>query len=76
MKQHPDGQPRGAITVQRRDDNDRQTDQDLESDWIDGVTPLRTKRKERKGSHKDRKDVTDNSYFFRVPLRNPLRPLR
>jgi hypothetical protein len=39
MKQHPDGQPRGAITVQRRDDNDRQADQEFEGDWIDGVTP-------------------------------------
>jgi len=38
MKQHPDGQPRRAITVQRRDDDDRQTDQDFEGDGIDGGT--------------------------------------
>jgi hypothetical protein len=76
MKQHPDRQPRRAVTVQRGDDDDRQTDQDFEGDGIDGVTPLRTKRKERKGSRKERKDATDNSYVLCVPLRNPLRPLR
>src|SRR5205809_8006428 len=36
MKQHPDRQPRGAVTVQRRDHDDAGTDQDFESDWIDG----------------------------------------
>lgn len=39
MKQHPDRQPRRAVTVQRRNDDDRQTDQNFESDRIDGVTP-------------------------------------
>jgi hypothetical protein len=39
MKQHPDRQPRRTIAVQRRDDDDCQTDQSFESDWIDGVTP-------------------------------------
>ena len=39
MKQHPDRQPRRAITVQGGDDDDRDTDQKFESDWIDGVTP-------------------------------------
>jgi len=27
--------------MHRGDDDDRQTDQDFESDWIDGVTPLK-----------------------------------
>jgi hypothetical protein len=36
MKQHPDRQPRRAITVQGRDDDDARADQDFESDWIDG----------------------------------------
>ena len=39
MKQHPDRQPRRAVTVQGGDDDDRDTDQKFEGDWIDGVTP-------------------------------------
>jgi hypothetical protein len=35
MKEHPDRQPGGAITVHRRDDDDGDTDQDFEGDWID-----------------------------------------
>jgi len=37
MKQHPNRQPGRAITMGRRDHDDRQTDQDFESNWIDGV---------------------------------------
>jgi hypothetical protein len=40
MKQHPDRQPGRTITVQGGDDDDRRTDQNFESDWIDGVTPI------------------------------------
>jgi hypothetical protein len=76
MKQHPDRQPRRAIAMQCGNEDDRQTDQEFEGDGIDGVTPLKTKRKGRKGSRKERKDATNNSYIFCVPLRNPLRPLR
>ena len=36
MKQHPDRQPRRAVTMRRRDDDNRETDQDFESDGIDG----------------------------------------
>jgi hypothetical protein len=35
MKEHPNRQPGGAITVHRRDDDDGGTDQDFESYWID-----------------------------------------
>ena len=36
MKQHPDRQPRRAVTVQRRNDDDAETNQDFEGEWIDG----------------------------------------
>jgi hypothetical protein len=35
MKEHPNRQPGGAITVHRRDDDDGSADQDFEGDWID-----------------------------------------
>jgi hypothetical protein len=54
MKQHPDRQPRRAIAMDCSDDDDRQTNQDFEGDWIDGVTPERTKRKERKSFRTER----------------------
>lgn len=38
MKQHPDRQPRRAVAMHRRDDDDSQTDQDFESDWTDVVS--------------------------------------
>jgi len=41
MKQHPDRQPRRAVTMRRRDDDNRETDQDFESDGIDGGAPRR-----------------------------------
>ena len=36
MKEHPDRQPRRAVTVHRRDHDDGHTDQDFESDWVYG----------------------------------------
>jgi len=76
MKQHPDRQPRRAITVNRGDDDDRQADQNFEGDWIDNATPLRIKRKEREVHRKERKVATFNPAFSLRSLRNPLRPLR
>jgi len=35
MEEHPNRQPRRAVTMQRRNDDDRQADQDFESDWAD-----------------------------------------
>jgi hypothetical protein len=40
MKQHPDRQPGGAITVDRSNDYDRNADQQLERKGIDGERPL------------------------------------
>jgi hypothetical protein len=68
MKQHPDRQPRSAETMQRRDDDNRRTDQDLESYWIDGVAPIgiSTQRTQSNDGAKNR---------LCIPLRKPLRPL-
>jgi hypothetical protein len=35
MKEHPNRQPGRAIAMHRRDDDDGDTDQDFESNWID-----------------------------------------
>lgn len=35
MKQHPDRQPGGAVTMHRRDNHDCDTDQNFKRDWID-----------------------------------------
>jgi hypothetical protein len=40
MKQHPDRQPGGAITVDRSNDYDRNADQQFERKGIDGEKPL------------------------------------
>jgi len=40
MKEHPNRQPGGAITVHRRDDDDGGADQDFEGDWIDSGSSL------------------------------------
>ena len=50
MKQHPDRQPRRAIAVHCRDDDDGQADQNLESRWIDGVTPCENRGAESRPS--------------------------
>jgi hypothetical protein len=42
--------------MQCRDDDDRQTDQDFESDWIDGTTPLELNAKDAKSFRKERKE--------------------
>jgi hypothetical protein len=39
MKQHPDRQPRRAVAVHRRDDDDGNADQDFEGGWIDNLSP-------------------------------------
>ena len=39
MKEHPDRQPRRAVTVNRRNDNDRETNDEFESERID-TSPL------------------------------------
>jgi hypothetical protein len=36
MKQHPNREPCGAVTMHRRDDNDGDADQNFERDGIDG----------------------------------------
>ena len=40
MKQHPDREPRRAITVNGRDYNDRDADDEFESERIDFGKPL------------------------------------
>ena len=40
MKEHPDRQPRRAVTVNRRDYNDRETNDEFESERIDFEPPL------------------------------------
>jgi hypothetical protein len=42
MKQHPDRQPRRAEAVQSSDDDDRRTDQNFKSSWIDGEMLLKS----------------------------------
>ena len=37
VKQHPNRQPGREVAVNRGDQNDRESDQDFESNWIDGV---------------------------------------
>ena len=39
MEKHPDCQPRCAVAVNRRYNDDANGDEDLESKWIDGSTP-------------------------------------
>lgn len=41
MEEHPDRQPGRAVTVHRRDDDDGETDQNLESDGIDEAAPMK-----------------------------------
>ena len=41
MEEHPDGEPRSAITVDRRNHNDADRDQQFESKRIDGRTSVR-----------------------------------
>lgn len=36
MKEHPDRQPRGAVTMHCRNDDDGDADQNFECDWVDG----------------------------------------
>jgi len=40
MKEHPDRQPRGAVSVQSGNHHYRQANQDFEGDWIDGDSPI------------------------------------
>jgi hypothetical protein len=39
MEEHPDCQPRRAIAMDCGYDDDAESDQDLESEWIDNSTP-------------------------------------
>ena len=39
MKEHPDRQPRRAVTMHRRNHDDGKTDQNFERDRIDGYVP-------------------------------------
>ena len=40
MKEHPDRQPRRAITVNGGNDDDGKTDDEFESEWIDLKTSV------------------------------------
>jgi hypothetical protein len=77
MKQHPDRQPRRAVPVQRGNDDDRQTDQNFEGDWIDGGTPVGVSTQ--RAQSFSQRTQSNSGYLIVdlcVPLRKPSRPLR
>jgi hypothetical protein len=65
MKQHPDRQPRRAITVQRRDDDNGQDNQDFEGNGIDVVLQSESNAKGAKVLAKNAKVLV----YLIVPLR-------